>query len=93
MRPGRLQGKALRRLYEEVRDRENECCALCGVYVPHGNIPHHEPPRSRSGTDSLEGLLLLCYDCHQQRHFDGRKSNAVKEKCVSYIERLYGSEK
>ena len=90
LRPGRLHGKALRRLYEEVRDREGECCALCGLYVPEGQVPHHEVPKSQGGTDTLDGMLLLCYDCHQSRHFDGNKGQKIRRQCEKYLRNMYG---
>ena len=29
---------------------------------------HHEPPKSRGGDDSLEGVLASCRRCHISRH-------------------------
>jgi RNA-directed DNA polymerase len=50
-----------------VLRRDNHTCQHCGksggrLYV------HHITPREYGGTDELDNLTTLCYDCHQKVH-------------------------
>lgn len=83
-----LTGKKQRLLHEEVYQRDGGCCAICGAPVPEGVKAHHEPPKSQGGQDIKENLIMLCQDCHAQRHFNAPRE--YKAKCQSYLGRLYG---
>lgn len=83
-----LTGKKQRELHAEVYAREGGCCAICGAPVPEGAKAHHEPPKSHGGQDIKENLVLLCQECHMQRHFSAPRE--YKAKCKGYLEGLYG---
>lgn len=48
---------------------------------------HHEHNGIKS--DQIEYGVLLCMDCHTERHH-GKKCNDVKEYCRKYLINLYG---
>ena len=51
-----------RRLFRAQRRR----CAGCrGVFTIYALTFDHKEPRSKGGTDSMENLQLLCYECNQ----------------------------
>lgn len=83
-----LTGKKQRLLHEEVYQRDGGCCAICGAPVPEGVKAHHEPPKSQGGQDIKENLIMLCQECHAQRHFNAPREH--KAKCREYLEGLYG---
>lgn len=51
-----------------VRERARYICAQCGHYP--SNEVDHITPKFLGGTDLLDNLQVLCYDCH------GKKSSA-----------------
>lgn len=54
-------------LREQVFARDNWTCQWCKV--PGGRLdPHHVLPRGRGGRDSLENLVALHRNCHDQVH-------------------------
>lgn len=83
-----LTGKKQRLLHEEVYQRDGGCCAICCAPVPEGVKAHHEPPKSQGGQDIKENLIMLCQDCHAQRHFNAPRE--YKAKCKEYLKGLYG---
>jgi len=53
-------------LLQEVEERDNYCCVICGNPNPTG---HHIDKRSTGGGDYAENLICLCIfpeDCHQK---------------------------
>ena len=62
---------------------------LLGVKL--GEEFHHEPP-GIGKSDEIEKGVLLCYTCHQERHF-GSMSREIKRRAVAYLERLYRGDK
>jgi 5-methylcytosine-specific restriction endonuclease McrA len=82
----RLKGDKLRRLAEDIWEREGGMCAICGAPVDRGAKPHHEPPKSHGGQDIPEHNILLCYECHYIRHFTG-EGRIIQGKCVDYLRR------
>jgi hypothetical protein len=58
----RKKGKALHRLYEEVRQRDGEICVACGRWVPEGTPSHHIKYRSGGREDTPDNLITLCND-------------------------------
>lgn len=83
-----LTGKKQRLLHEQVYNRDGCCCALCGAPLPEGVKAHHEPPKSQGGQDIAENLIVLCGECHAQRHFNNPRE--YKAKCREYLAALYG---
>jgi 5-methylcytosine-specific restriction endonuclease McrA len=62
----RLKGEAYRKLMRQAWERDKGLCQECGVYTEE--IPHHVIFKSQGGSDVLENLTLLCYDCHYRKH-------------------------
>lgn len=83
-KPIRLHGEALRRLVSEVFERDNHSCIICGRFVEDGVKPHHEPPGAGRKSDELNKMVLLCNECHYQRHH-GLHSGEIKEMCEAYL--------
>ncbi|MGE1061224.1 hypothetical protein NXG27_01045 [Megasphaera paucivorans] len=82
----RLSGKKLRKLNNDIHDRDHHQCIVCGVYVPNGIKFHHE--RSGLKNDCIEEGVTLCYACHQQRHFGAVAK--IRKICRDYLTKLYG---
>lgn len=83
-KPIRLKGEKLRKLCRAVYERDEGMCVYCGRYVEQGAKPHHEPPKSRGGQDIAGNMVLLCYNCHQERH-GGELQNKIKEFLEKYL--------
>lgn len=83
----RLTGKKLKALYDAVYQRDGGKCSICGAYIPYGLKFHHEPPGAYR-SDEIEKVLMLCPQCHFDRH-NAKNSIEVKEKCEEYLHRLY----
>lgn len=67
--------------------RDQHKCIYCGDRVDPGEKFHHEHNGIKS--DQIEYGVLLCMDCHTERHH-GKKCNDVKEYCRKYLINLYG---
>ena len=85
----RLTGEPLRRLNMQVWDRDEECCVVCGRWVPDGTKMHHEPLKSNKGQDREQDMFCLCLDCHHERHF-GKRCEEIEKKVLAVRGRLYG---
>lgn len=85
----KLTGKKQAELHKKVWERDGQCCVICGAYVPAGVKAHHEPPKSHGGEDIEQNLVVLCQDCHYQRHH-GAKLKKIKAACERYLTDLYG---
>lgn len=83
----KLKGEALRKLNAAIHERDGHCCIICGVYVDPGEKFHHEPPAAGKSDEISKGVLL-CYQCHQKRHF-GPGSQEIKTKIIDYLENYY----
>lgn len=81
----RLKGQALNKLVAAVYDRDQHKCAVCGRWVEEGHKPHHEPPGYGRKSDELRKMVLLCDECHYERHH-GKESDKVKDKIERYLE-------
>ena len=62
-------------------------CIYCGNRVDPGEKFYHEHNGRKS--DQIEYGVLLCMDCHTERHH-GKKCNDIKEYCKKYLIKLYG---
>lgn len=78
-------------LVNAVYARDKHCCIVCGRWVEDGNKPHHEWGGYGRKTDSIDKMVLLCYECHFQRHH-GKNSAVVRERCRSYLNGCYNNE-
>lgn len=83
----RLKGQKLAKLNETIHQRDQHKCIYCGNRVDPGEKFHHEHNGIKS--DQIEYGVLLCMDCHKERHH-GQKCNDVKEYCRKYLINLYG---
>lgn len=72
---------------ERIHQRDQHKCIYCGNRVDPGEKFHHEHNGIKS--DQIEYGVLLCMDCHTERHH-GKKCNDVKEYCRKYLINLYG---
>ena len=63
----RLDPEAYRILRQQVLERDGWCCQACGA---RANLQvHHIEFRSRTGEDTEDNLITLCFACHSARHF------------------------
>lgn len=83
----RLKGQKLAKLNERIHQRDQHKCIYCGDRVDPSEKFHHEHNGIKS--DQIEYGVLLCMDCHTERHH-GKKCNDVKEYCRKYLINLYG---
>lgn len=51
-----------------IRNRFNNKCSDCQVYMRKGFHIHHKIPVSKGGDHSLDNLELLCESCHIKKH-------------------------
>lgn len=84
----RLQGNAVKRLNEQIHERDNYTCVVpdCGRHVPLCEKWHHEPCGAHK-EDVIEKGCLLCYEHHQQR--EGKNIGPIKKACEDYLRGLY----
>lgn len=81
----RLHGKELRLLVAQVFERDNHECVVCGRWVEDGIKPHHEPCGAGRKSDELNKMVLLCNECHFERHH-GKHSRDVEKIIEQYLE-------
>lgn len=87
-RPVRLSGTALKRVCEEVYERDKGCCVNCGRYVAEGTKPHHVLFKSRGGGDTVDNMVMLCNECHFKVHHS-HLGKAIQDKCERLLRWLY----
>lgn len=87
----RLKGKALKSLNDAIFSRDDNCCIICGRYVQSGTKFHHEPNGS-SKSDEIHKGVVLCEQCHFERHFT-ENCMILKKKILSYLQAIYPNEK
>lgn len=83
----RLHGKELRFLVEQIFKRDNHECVVCGQWVESGVKPHHEPCGAGRKSDELGKMVVLCHQCHYERHH-GKNPNLYRKKIESYLENV-----
>lgn len=86
----KLKGKHLAKLNSDIHQRDGHTCIIkgCDRYVLPGVKFHHEPC-GQDKSDEIEKGLLLCNECHFERHF-GARSTEIKAECRAYLRELYG---
>lgn len=80
----RLKGAALKKLRQEVVERDYGACVLCGKAA--GEI-HHIVFRGSGGDDSLDNLVCVCLECHQSAHGRGNHPETqgeIREVLLEY---------
>lgn len=96
-KPLRLKGKALRDLYQSVRDRDNNSCRcpFCEGNSPIDSAPHHIIYKSQGGPDEAWNLITLCMSCHDKIHNRGTLKVRVRanseDKEIKWIEKSVGT--
>ena len=84
----KLHGKKLRQLNSEIFERDGHKCVVCGRWVAVGLKFHHEPC-GIDKSDEIEKGVVLCPECHFERH-NGANSQEIRKKIVDYLKMLYG---
>lgn len=87
IRQGAKINQELLEIQKTLHQRDQHKCIYCGNRVDPGEKFHHEHNGIKS--DQIEYGVLLCMDCHTERHH-GKKCNDVKEYCRKYLINLYG---
>lgn len=85
----RLTGKRASEFHRKIYVRDRGKCIYCGKPVPYG-IKHHHEPCGPYKSDEEEKAVMLCNDCHYQRHNSPKTSKAIERYCVKYLRELYG---
>ena len=69
--------KAWIRLKDEVWARDRGVCQLCyrDTVVPEF---HHVIYKSQGGSDTIDNILLLCFDCHHTIHHGNHDSDKMR---------------
>lgn len=65
-------GKFSLKEWRALRERYNNCCAVCGEAQPLG--PDHVIPLSRGGTNTIDNIQPLCLSCNTKK---GSKTDRV----------------
>lgn len=87
----RLKGKALRDLNNAIFDRDCDKCVICGRWVSRQEKFHHEPAGALK-SDEIDKGVVLCMDCHRQRHHT-EGCNVIKAKVINYLKSIYRLQK
>lgn len=85
----KLHGYRLRALNATIHARDNDRCIVCGCWV-HPEVKFHHEPCGVSKSDEIEKGVVLCDECHFERH-NGKKSREVKEIITEYLKKKYGN--
>lgn len=83
----RLKGKALAQLNSDIYERDGGVCVICGRFVLPGTKFHHEPCGAEK-SDEIAKAVILCNECHYQRHHG--KVKEYRQKAMEYLYDLYG---
>lgn len=84
----KLYGQKLKKLNQNIFERDNYRCIVCGKYVDDSHKFHHEPC-GQDKSDEMCGGVVLCDSCHRLRHDSGRLKE-IKARCEEYLRSLYG---
>lgn len=83
----RLTGKPLVKLNNDINERDNSACVICGRYVSPEEKFHHEPC-GPDKEDRIECGVTLCGECHHKRHFTAWLKE-YRRRCEEYLAELY----
>lgn len=63
---GKMFGYTDKKAY--LLERKKRCCIYCGIHASKAKMEiEHVIPKSKGGTDSLNNLVLSCFDCNQKK--------------------------
>ena len=85
----RFTGKALKKLNDDIYNRDSRHCIICETYIEDGVKFHHVVLKSHGGDDKIENGVMLCILCHHEVHC-GKESQDYRERCTDYLRGLYG---
>lgn len=83
----KLKGEKLQQLNQDIFDRDNNKCVVCGHFVSSEEKFHHEPCGNKK-SDEINKGVVLCMECHFERHF-GKSCLEIKREVLSYLRNLY----
>lgn len=83
----KLKGKKLEQLNQDIFDRDNNRCVVCGHFASSAEKFHHEPCGAKKSDEISKGVVL-CMECHYERHH-GKKCLEIKDKIINYLKNLY----
>ncbi len=81
----RLKGEAWRKRCQEVWDRDDGLCILCGREGT--SPPHHVQFKSRGGSDDMDNLATLCLADHEDAHGGAGWQQEIRGKLQEYLGR------
>ena len=76
---GHHQTPAWRRLRRRVLKRDRHQCADCKRQGLGRAEVHHVQHLQDGGTDEMDNLTTLCYDCHRARHASAGRRETTRE--------------
>ena len=85
----RLTGKALKKLNDDIYNRDSRHCIICETWIEEGTKFHHVIFKSHGGGDVIENGVMLCNNCHYEVHF-GKDTQDYRERCEEYLRGIYG---
>ena len=71
--------KAWRRLRLRVLKRDRHKCQDCKRQGLGRAEVHHVQHLRDGGTDEMDNLIVLCYDCHRKRHASVGRRETTRE--------------
>ena len=71
---------------QKILLKSDERCCKCGkkIFINYGATVDHFVPISKGGTNDEDNLIMLCYDCNQEK---GNHIVAPTDKWVKYLKK------
>jgi hypothetical protein len=90
MKSQRLACSISKKVRQEVLERDNHQCVVCGTRY-HLTLAHVFYSRAHAGLGVKENLATLCMSCHHliDNGNDYKKSQLIKYDVESYLKGLY----
>jgi predicted CopG family antitoxin len=65
-------------LRQQVLERDKHICQNCNKSFSYLQI-HHKIPHNEGGSDSIDNLVSLCYECHFKIHHTNAAISGTKQ--------------